>query len=1178
MATAVGALLAAGLVSPMATPSAVADALASSSSPASAAAPAAPEANELLAISGADFDPGYIISDELFYDGNAMTQAEIQAFLDAKIGACQNGLCLNVVRVSSISRGADSYCNGYTGSSSESTAAIIFKTQQSCSISAKVLLVLLQKEQGLITHTSPSQSRLDRATGYACSDTAPCAVTTLGLANQIYKAAWQFQAYRISSSFRWYPVGQVSNVLFHPDAARCGSAPVLIRNWATAGLYYYTPYQPNGAALANLGGTGDTCSSYGNRNFFVFWSNWFGSPTKSGPDYLNEFRAANSWLGAQSGPAELVQGSGSMGYRQSFQAGTLYWTSTLGVQVLTGVQLAKYTQIGGPSSQLGWPSGAQIQTSVAGVDGSYQYFQNGTMYWSAVGGAHAVTAGILSAYREAGTASGPFGWPIADQTCASGTSLCAQKFESGTLFGIGATGVRLTPVTQAAWSASGGLDGALGYPTSIAIETSAGGLDGSFQYFQRGTVYETNAYGAYAVAGPMLKAYQARATVSGPLGWPTDVMTCAAGGALCAQRFQHDVLYLNGEAEFSLSSAVAAASAAAGGLTGPLGFPLAAAVSTSANGLSGTYQYFQGGTVYATDARGAYAVTGDLLAAYRERATVSGLGWPTDNAICGGSGCRQDFQEGTLYVTGGTSYVLNGVMEAYYQSIGGAGSVLGVPVGAVVSTSAQGVPGAYQYFAGGTVYWTASTGAHAVTGAMLTAYRAASTVSGSYGWPKGEMSCDAAGACSQAFQGGTLSVTPGAQQVMEAYYQSIGGAGSVLGVPVGAVVSTSAQGVPGAYQYFAGGTVYWTASTGAHAVTGAMLTAYRAASTVSGSYGWPKGEMSCDAAGACSQAFQGGTLSVTPGAQQVMEAYYQSIGGAGSVLGVPVGAVVSTSAQGVPGAYQYFAGGTVYWTASTGAHAVTGAMLTAYRAASTVSGSYGWPKGEMSCDAAGACSQAFQGGTLSVTPGAQQVMEAYYQSIGGAGSVLGVPVGAVVSTSAQGVPGAYQYFAGGTVYWTASTGAHAVTGAMLTAYRAASTVSGSYGWPKGEMSCDAAGACSQAFQGGTLSVTPGAQQVMEAYYQSIGGAGSVLGVPVGAVVSTSAQGVPGAYQYFAGGTVYWTASTGAHAVTGAMLTAYRAASTVSGSYGWPKGEMSCDAAGACSQAFQGGTLSVTPGA
>ena len=40
------------------------------------------------ALSGSEFKPGQIIDDALFYDGTTMTASQIQAFLDAKIPAC----------------------------------------------------------------------------------------------------------------------------------------------------------------------------------------------------------------------------------------------------------------------------------------------------------------------------------------------------------------------------------------------------------------------------------------------------------------------------------------------------------------------------------------------------------------------------------------------------------------------------------------------------------------------------------------------------------------------------------------------------------------------------------------------------------------------------------------------------------------------------------------------------------------------------------------------------------------------------------------------------------------------------------------------------------------------------------------------------------------------------------
>jgi hypothetical protein len=243
------------------------------------------------ALSAGEFNPGYIISDSNFYDANAMSQAQIQAFLVARVGSCQNSNCLAQVTIPTGSRPADAMCRGaYAGSPSEGAAAIIFKVQQACGISAKVLLVTLQKEQGLLTNPAPSTSRLDRAMGYGCPDNpaAPgwCDPAYGGLYNQIYRAAWQFQRYGnppgTSNHFTWYPVGRASAVRYDVEAA-CGSSQVVIQNKATAALYYYTPYQPNAAALANLSGTGDGCSSYGNRNFWVYYNSWFGSSTGAIP-------------------------------------------------------------------------------------------------------------------------------------------------------------------------------------------------------------------------------------------------------------------------------------------------------------------------------------------------------------------------------------------------------------------------------------------------------------------------------------------------------------------------------------------------------------------------------------------------------------------------------------------------------------------------------------------------------------------------------------------------------------------------------------------------------------------------------------------------------------------------------------------------------------------------------
>ncbi|MFC8192694.1 hypothetical protein ACFUMH_13645 [Cellulomonas sp. NPDC057328] len=242
------------------------------------------------------FDPGMIISDQNFWDSGVMTTAEVQAFLDARGTGCRPGPdgtpCLKDARFDTETRAADTRCTAtYPGAAQESAAQVITKVAAACGVSPRVLLVMLQKEQGLVTASGANltPSRYRAAMGYGCPDTAACDARYYGFVNQVYQASRQLRNYALNPNGYAHRAGVVNQVRFHPNAA-CGSAPVLIRNQATAGLYNYTPYQPNRAALAAGYGTGDTCSSYGNRNFFSYYSDWFGDPAGRAPiGYVDSF-------------------------------------------------------------------------------------------------------------------------------------------------------------------------------------------------------------------------------------------------------------------------------------------------------------------------------------------------------------------------------------------------------------------------------------------------------------------------------------------------------------------------------------------------------------------------------------------------------------------------------------------------------------------------------------------------------------------------------------------------------------------------------------------------------------------------------------------------------------------------------------------------------------------------
>ncbi len=270
-----------------------------------------PGPDNASALSGSQFQAGRIIDDSVFFRANTLNVQDIQSFLNAKVPVCDsNGTklifdsthgdtvtravysqrrgvstpftCLKDYSQATPNRGAESgLCTAYTGGT-KSAAQIIFDVAHSCGINPQVFLVLLQKEQSLITDDWPWPVQYRSATGYGCPDTAPCDEQYYGFFNQIYNAGRQFKRYARDAHLFNYRSNSTSFILYNPNTA-CGGSNVHIQNQATANLYNYTPYQPNQAALNNLYGTGDGCSAYGNRNFWRLFNDWFGATT--GPDY-----------------------------------------------------------------------------------------------------------------------------------------------------------------------------------------------------------------------------------------------------------------------------------------------------------------------------------------------------------------------------------------------------------------------------------------------------------------------------------------------------------------------------------------------------------------------------------------------------------------------------------------------------------------------------------------------------------------------------------------------------------------------------------------------------------------------------------------------------------------------------------------------------------------------------
>ena len=250
------------------------------------------------------FNPSRIIDDYIFTDTSTMSVEDIQRFLENNVdeGVCDRYreniydgstnvgpyTCLFEFQ-QNIETGEHNYGlfddygapinieDGYTA------AEMILEVADEHGINPQVLLVLLQKEQSLITDNWPWLGQFARATGYYCPDYAPCNAAHADFYKQVRGAAWQFRQYLDNIDDYWYIIGE--NFIAYNPNTNCGYKSVNIENEATIALYLYTPYVPNEAALNNLFGYGDSCSAYGNRNFWSYFLRWFGPTTDD--DYVH---------------------------------------------------------------------------------------------------------------------------------------------------------------------------------------------------------------------------------------------------------------------------------------------------------------------------------------------------------------------------------------------------------------------------------------------------------------------------------------------------------------------------------------------------------------------------------------------------------------------------------------------------------------------------------------------------------------------------------------------------------------------------------------------------------------------------------------------------------------------------------------------------------------------------
>lgn len=525
------------------------------------------------------------------------------------------------------------------------------------------------------------------------------------------------------------------------------------------------------------------------------------------PYSANPFGAISGKYAATGGPAGGLGNPASNetgglkdgGAYQNYQGGAIVWSPGTGARLSVGATRGKWAEYGFENGSLGYP----VADEVGGLrnGGVYQNYQGGAIVWSPGTGAHISVGAIRDAWARTGFENGALGYPISDEIGGLKDGGIYQAYQNGAIFWSPATGAHaITAAIHTKWRAQGAENGPLGYPTTDEVRGIRDG--GTWQGFQGGAIMFSPASGAAISSGPIRDKWAATGFESGRLGYPvTDVITGLKdggafqnyqGGAIlltpgvgpvlsvgairsvwAGQDFEHGPLGYPVTDEFGLRSGVAqeyqggyitAGQSGVFTVTGATAEPLKAnqwlgTATTKANPAKdgGTWQGFEQGVIMWSPATGAHISYGATRDVWAQQGYEYGpLGYPTSNDLGLNSGFYQTYQGGTIYWSPSTGpHALLADYAKKYDDIQGSG-VLGFPESGRVTGLKDG--GSYQNFERGALIFAPAVGVRVSVGKTRDAWAAAGFEFGRLGYPTTDNYITADGSTVQDFQGGRVTV------------------------------------------------------------------------------------------------------------------------------------------------------------------------------------------------------------------------------------------------------------------------------------------------------------------------------------------------------------------------------------------------------------------------------------
>jgi uncharacterized protein with LGFP repeats len=228
---------------------------------------------------------------------------------------------------------------------------------------------------------------------------------------------------------------------------------------------------------------------------------------------------------------------------QDFRNGRVWWKPGTGAHATWGRISARYSEMGGADSWLGYPTSEEH--TIAGGRGRFVSFEHGNIYWTPETGAVAVKNDIIDSWGQTGWENGPLGFPIEPETDIDGGQW--QKFENGVILRKDGKVNYVQGAIAAKYVGDGGPSkSGLGFPNTGEISVNGG----KFTEFEHGNIYWSGDTGAHSLSrGDIFKAWGEEGYEQGRYGFPVEDESDIPGGGRVV-KFQHgEIRQINGKIE-----------------------------------------------------------------------------------------------------------------------------------------------------------------------------------------------------------------------------------------------------------------------------------------------------------------------------------------------------------------------------------------------------------------------------------------------------------------------------------------------------------------------------------------------------------------------------------------------------------------------------------------------------